>query len=168
MLKGFQNRFNYWILIYSCTNINKAFCYLDYWMCTLHFFLHYKFLFFFVNRTSPRINIKFVLLLGNIFYFYAPNITRHQSPLQYIECWEYCCCSYYCYSSVRFLLHPRVRIVCLWDLDLFTILFVYFFSASLVLLQCFLSASSALLKRFFSASSVLLQCFCSASSVLLL
>ena len=90
---------------------------------------------------------------------------------QYIECWECCCCSS---SSVTFLPNPRVRFVCLWDLDLLTFLFVYFFSASSVILRCFFSASSVLLQCFFSASSVLLQfffsvlrCFFSASSVLL-
>ena len=44
---------------------------------------------------------------------------------QYIECWE-CYCSYsYSYSYVTFLPHPRVRFVCLWDLDLFTFFLIF-------------------------------------------
>ena len=66
---------------------------------------------------------------------------------QYIECWECCSCS--CYYSVRFLPHPRVRFVWLWDLDLFAVLFVYvcmyvcmyvfwcYFGVILVLFWCY-------------------------------
>ena len=43
---------------------------------------------------------------------------------QYIECWDYCCCCCCSCSYVRFLLHPRVIFVWLWDLDLLTVLFV--------------------------------------------
>ena len=44
---------------------------------------------------------------------------------QYIECWECCscCCCFYYY--VTFLPHPRVTFVCLWNLDLFTVLLLY-------------------------------------------
>ena len=42
---------------------------------------------------------------------------------QYIECWECYSCSYYSYY-VTFLPHPRVRYVCLKDLDLLTVLSV--------------------------------------------
>ena len=51
---------------------------------------------------------------------YNYNAKCEDQHYQYIECWE--CCCYYYYSSyyyyVTFLPHPRVRFVCLWDLDL--------------------------------------------------
>ena len=92
--------------------------------------------------------------------------TRLNCWNQYIECWE--CCSSSSSYSVTFLSHPRVRFVCVWDLDLFTVLFVYviaciyvcmyvcmYFGVILVIFWCYFSVILVLFWCYFGVILVL-------------
>ena len=61
--------------------------------------------------------LKVLLIEDDLIYLFVNSVSQTRElfrPNQFIECWEYCCSSSFCYYSIKFLPHPRVRFVCLW------------------------------------------------------
>ena len=113
--------FKLWLKLLCCVAVNE-----DY----MKEILHFKWGVY--SKTKLKIIEKLVLTLWNVQYFRPEQSCGHKNAFpppylgcyydglatnhQYIECWDYC----YCCCCVTFLPHPRVRFVCLSDLDLFT------------------------------------------------